>query len=126
MIKRKLVILLLIICFVLSLQAAFASNDLNNTDASAYSSIDSNDDLKIDNADSFSQLQYKVNDGGVINLDRNYSFNVVNSYSVALPFSSNIILKSVSLSLTISSTREFLHTFSIILSSHVVLIIKLL
>ena len=62
MIKRKLVILLLIICFVLSLQVAFASNDLNNTDASAYSSIDSNDDLKIDNADSFSQLQDKVND----------------------------------------------------------------
>lgn len=77
MIKRKLVILLLIICFVLSLQAAFASNDLNNTDASAYSSIDSNDNLKIDNADSFSQLQDKVNDGGVINLNRNYSFNVV-------------------------------------------------
>ena len=94
--KREIIIICLILCFVLSLQAVAAADadinknnntnvqtgqdtsavEVNNNDAS-YSLPDSNDKLQEGdgNAGSFSDLESKINTGGTeVTLDSNYTY----------------------------------------------------
>ena len=85
MLNRKIIVICLVICFIFSCQAVFASGELNKTndislankDISAYSSANSTNQLGVENAESFSNLQDKLNNGGYVNLENNYSFNDV-------------------------------------------------
>ena len=90
--RKEILIICLIMCFIFSLQAVAAA-DVDNTntngltvqntsavisnDVSAYSLPDSNTILQAGSgdADSFSELQGKISPGGIITLERNYTWN---------------------------------------------------
>ena len=83
--KKEILIILLIICCVFSLQAVSAASDANSTDhvvlttdsnVSAYSLPDSDNQLVgSENAETFTNLETKLSEGGVITLEKNYTYD---------------------------------------------------
>jgi hypothetical protein len=85
MLRKEILIICLIICCLFSLGAVAAASDGNATDdvisidnnVSAYSLPDTDTEILAgnDNADTFSALKEKLDQGGVITLEKNYTYD---------------------------------------------------